>query len=170
MILPGVKSMEENRHETDASQEAFHPDAVMEEIRASVREKDIREVTDPFTGIPLTRNVTPEMANHFTESLKLKDRIREINQDYAVSLTPEAGGSVLKKLIRKVVWKLGGILALPLVKQQNRVNAEMTRCLNSAYAQLEYQKHYIGILEGELRELEERVKAMTDADNKETGK
>ena len=135
---------------TGKNTSGFDADRIMNEIRREAEEKNIREVTDPFTGIPLTRNVTPEMANQYTESLKLKSRIRELNNGYAIGWNPPKEGGI-RKLLRRLVWALGKLVVLPVMEEQNRVNAEMTRCLNSAYAQLEYQKHYIEILEEQLQ-------------------
>ena len=144
-------------HENVKSSERFNPDEIMEEIRAEFQEKDIREVTDPFTGIPLTKNVTPEMIHFFVESQALSGRVKQLNKAYALNCEQKAEGG-LKGLIRRIIWAMGKVIVMPLVEQQNQVNAEITRCVNSVFAQIEYQKSYIEILEKEICQMQEQLK------------
>lgn len=127
---------------------------IMEEIRNEIREKGYSPDELSFKDVSIPE-VCPE--NNENNALGLTAGIMEAAACQRVDLYYPLSGNALKKIIKKVLRKLIGLVLVPVTLEQDRYNAIMVRNMQIVQNHIEDQQREIEALKRQVNELEAQI-------------
>ncbi len=127
---------------------------IMEEIRNEIKEKgySASELSFQDVAIPKVHGIYGE-----DSAAGLAEGIVEASACQRVDLYYPLAGNPVKRIIKKIIRKIVGLVLIPITLEQERYNAAMVRNMQFVQKYMNYQQQEIEDLKKQVSELKSQI-------------